>query len=149
MLTPKLGTWKMSITLFLIEDRVVIARVEKDFIDVLFGFLNPPPFWIHCRSLSGGNSSLKCIDYLHQVVKRFRSDDLFCKRRSSAKRFGSYLLNPAIALHQTSRNELLKIGRQPFSIYVMECRSCDITGVNIFCTDSGHTHVKLETINPT
>lgn len=43
MLTPTLGTWKMSITLFLIEDRVVIARVEKDFIYVLFGFLNPPP----------------------------------------------------------------------------------------------------------
>lgn len=42
MLTPTMGIKKMTTTLFHDKDRVVYARVEKDFIDLLLSFLTLP-----------------------------------------------------------------------------------------------------------
>lgn len=146
MAVPRLGRKKLVITLFHKEDRVTFALVEKDFTDLLFSFLTLP-FGSIAAAL-GRHSSLRCIHNLRQVVKRFRSDGLFTKRDCTPNRSADYLPNPAIALHHNCQNQLLKIGKQPFSMFVLNCRSCNATGLKVSCKNSEHLFLLSKIMNP-
>lgn len=99
-------------------------------------------------SLPSWRSSLRCIDNLRRAVKRFSSDALFTKRDCTPNRSADHLLNPPIALHPSCQNQLLKNEKQPFSIFLSNCRSCNDTVLKVSCKASERIFFLSKTINP-
>lgn len=137
MLAPILGIKEMEITLLCDKKKVVFARVGKDFVNLLFSFLCFPFGSIVAAAC--GRSSLGSLDNLYMAVKQFISDGHF---------HINDLLNPLIAPHHDFPNQLIKIGRQPFPAYHIDCEFCDNGRVSNQCNNSQHKQFEWEAINP-
>lgn len=137
MLAPILGRKEMEITLLCDKKKVVFARVGKDFVNLLFSFLCFP--FGSIVAAAGGRSSLGSLDNLYMAVKQFISDGHFHRND---------LLNPFIAPHHDFPNQLIKIGRQPFPAYYVDCEFCANSRVSNQCNNSQHKQFEWKAINP-
>ncbi|KAK8950777.1 hypothetical protein KSP39_PZI004848 [Platanthera zijinensis] len=139
-MTPTASTRKISLKLHVKEDEetALFAEADKDFFELLFGFLTYPMGAV-IKKL-GGRSGIRCMDNLYNCVEALKAANCFRNNELIGK-----LLNPKLPPFFNTQNQLIKLDEETqtqnyFTCSTVSCQYSSTVG-NKACSTGGYMRI--------